>query len=117
MYDYTKEKEALGEFLAGTKTAAEIKGFFSPYGIYQQKNGLFMMRLRINGGRVSLATLRNIIEIAKCSKAEYLHFTTREAIQLHNVDPKRIAPVMDLCVQLGLPFRGGGGDTFRNILT
>ena len=117
MYDYTKEKEALGEFLAGTKTAAEIKGFFSPYGIYQQKNGLFMMRLRINGGRVSLATLRNIIEIAKCSKAEYLHFTTREAIQLHNVDPKRIAPVMDLCVQLGRPFRGGGGDTFRNILT
>ena len=53
MYDYTKEKEALREFLAGTRTAAEIKGVFSPYGIYQQKNGLFMMRLRINGGRVS----------------------------------------------------------------
>lgn len=117
MFDYTKEKEALREFLAGAKTAAEIKGFFSPYGIYQQKNDLFMMRLRVNGGRVSLENLHKLIEIAKCSKAEYLHFTTREAIQLHNVNPSRIEPVIDLSLQLGLPFRGGGGDTFRNILT
>ena len=63
MYDYTKEKEALREFLAGTRTAAEIKGVFSPYGIYQQKNGLFMMRLRINGGRVSRENLQKGIEI------------------------------------------------------
>ena len=117
MYDYTKEKEALREFLAGTRTAAEIKGVFSPYGIYQQKNGLFMMRLRINGGRVSRENLQKVIEIAKCSKARFLHLTTREAIQLHDVEPTRIEAVIDLCLQLGLPFRGGGGDTFRNILT
>ena len=80
MYDYTKEKEALREFLAGTRTAAEIKGVFSPYGIYQQKNGLFMMRLRINGGRVSRENLQKVIEIAKCSKARFLHLTTREAL-------------------------------------
>ena len=28
MYDYTKAKNALAEYLAGTKKAAEIKGFF-----------------------------------------------------------------------------------------
>lgn len=117
MYDYTKAKNALAEYLAGTKKAAEIKGFFSPYGIYQQKNDLFMMRLRINGGRLSLENLRKVIRIAKASEAVYLHLTTRQDIQLHDVPPTKIAPIMDLCGEEGLPFRGGGGDTFRNILT
>ena len=117
MYDYANEKAALREFLAGTKKAAEIKSFFAPYGIYQQKNDQFMMRIRINGGRISQETLRKLIEIGKCSKAAYLHFTTRQDVQLHNVNPNRIETVMDLCQELGLPFRGGGGDTFRNLLT
>ena len=117
MYDYANEKAALREFLAGNKKAAEIKGFFAPYGIYQQKNDQFMMRIRINGGRISQETLRKLIEIGKCSKAAYLHFTTRQDVQLHNVNPNRIEAVIDLCQELGLPFRGGGGDTFRNLLT
>ena len=87
MYDYANEKAALREFLAGNKKAAEIKGFFAPYGIYQQKNDQFMMRIRINGGRISQETLRKLIEIGKCSKAAYLHFTTRQDVQLHNVNP------------------------------
>ena len=33
MYDYSKAKNALAEYLAGTRKASEIKGFFSPYGI------------------------------------------------------------------------------------
>ena len=117
MYDYSKAKNALAEYLAGTRKASEIKGFFSPYGIYQQKNDLFMMRLRINGGRLPLETLRKVIRIANASEAGYLHLTTRQDIQLHDVQPTRISPIMDLCGEEGLPFRGGGGDTFRNILT
>ena len=102
MYDYANEKAALREFLAGNKKAAEIKGFFAPYGIYQQKNDQFMMRIRINGGRISQETLRKLIEIGKCSKAAYLHFTTRQDVQLHNVNPNRIEAVIDLCQELGL---------------
>lgn len=117
MYDYSKAKNALAEYLAGTKKASEIKGFFSPYGIYQQKNDLFMMRLRINGGRLSRENLQKVIQIAKAGKAAYLHLTTRQDIQLHDVSPDSISAIMDLCGEKGLPFRGGGGDTFRNILT
>jgi len=117
MYDYSNEKNAIAEFLAGAKKAAEIKGVFSPYGIYQQKNELFMMRLRINAGRITPDILRKTIEISRFSKAAYVHLTTRQDIQLHDVKPEKIAPVIDLCQEKGLPFRGGGGDTFRNILS
>lgn len=115
MQDYSTEQSAISDFLTKKRTAAEIKGIFAPYGIYQQKNGLFMMRLRINAGRLTPDLLRNTVAAAKFSKAAYLHLTTRQDIQLHDVQPEKIIPVMKFCQENGMPFRGGGGDTFRNI--
>ena len=44
-----------------------------------------------------------------------MHITTRQDIQLHGVSPLESVKVIRECTANGLPFRGGGGDTFRNI--
>lgn len=108
-------KQALDAFLAGNLTRDALKAVSAPLGIYPQRNWKFMVRVRINGGEIACEKLS---ELAACLDAlgGYAHLTSRQDIQLHDIPAASVWDAVMVCERLGLPFTGGGGNTYRNIL-
>jgi sulfite reductase beta subunit-like hemoprotein len=108
-------REAIPQFLRGELSASDLKHASAPLGIYQQRNDLFMTRIRITGGHLSVPQLRGVAAIIRAHGIGYGHLTTRQDIQLQDVPAEHVLDVVGDCSMHGLPFRGGGGNTFRNI--
>jgi len=87
------------------------------HGCYPQKQtGLFMLRIKIPGGRISLPQWRIIAQAQKTfSPGTPVHLTTRQDIELHNLHPDDIIKVQRSLIDAGLLFYGSGGDALRNI--
>ena len=112
---YGELKNAFDGFLAGTVTPDELKPVGAKLGIYQQRNGNFMARVRINGGEVSCERLAGVADILDATGG-HAHLTSRQDIQLHDVAPEHVLDAVAASDRLGLPFKGGGGNTYRNTL-
>lgn len=113
---YLQLKTKIDEYLTGSITADQLKPFAAPFGIYEQRNGLFMVRIRISGGHISLQNLRDVAAIMEQNRIGSAHLSTRQDIQLHDVPAENIFSTMESCDLSGFPFKGGGGNTYRNIL-
>ncbi len=100
-------------FAEGKISYTELKSTSSCLGIYKQKDGKFMSRIRVPGGEVSLTRLKIINDIAIASGAEFIHFTTRADIQLHGIDPLKLPDVLDNYQKNFLACIGGGGNCIR----
>ena len=112
---YIELKEAFDGFLAGAVTPEALKPAAAQLGIYQQRNGSFMARVRINGGEVACARLSGIADILAATGG-HAHLTSRQDIQLHDIAAAQVVGTVVASDHLGLPFKGGGGNTYRNIL-
>ena len=108
-------KKDVASFLNKELSAADLKHSTAPFGIYQQRDDLFMTRIRITGGHINISELRRIANIIDENNISYAHLTTRQDIQLQGVPPENIYAIVRSCTESGLPFKGGGGNTFRNI--
>lgn len=107
---------AWADFNAGRITPSQLKAVSSGFGIYLQRDGAVMMRIRRTGGVVTLGELRTVAGLMGKYRVPFLHITTRQALQLHGVAPTDVAACLADCEASGLRFRGGGGNTFRNVL-
>ena len=107
--------DALDRAERGELAYADVKPFTAKRGVYPQKNGLLMERVRITGGEASLANLQLLARLATETQAGYLHLTSRNAVQFHDMRAAACSVVARTCTDNGLPFRGGCADTFRNI--
>ena len=110
---YIQLKEAFDCLLAGGMTPEALKPVAAPYGIYQQRNGNFMVRVRINGGEISCGRLSGLADILAAAGG-YAHLTSRQDIQLQDISAGRVVDTVLAADRLGLPFKGGGGNTYRN---
>ncbi|MBE0497603.1 MAG: nitrite/sulfite reductase, partial [Campylobacterales bacterium] len=72
-------------------------------------------RIKLPGGKITPAQLRQVALLAKEYAHEHLHITTRGGVQLHNVNIVSIIDIMNALHEVGLTGRGGGGNTVRNI--
>ena len=124
MKEYNKKlKEEIAEFReAGHKfvnkeiSAAEFKGKSGGMGVYAQRGGeAFMIRLRIPCGILSFSHLKLIHKFAVQYGLERIHLTTRQAIQLHDLDIDSVCNIMETAIDHGLYTRGGGGNYPRNV--
>ncbi len=113
--EIAKLEVAINSYIDGEITAAELKHSTAPFGIYQQRNGDFMIRIRITGGHLDLKFLQTINEITDLFSLNFIHLTIRQAIQLHDVKVDHIIKIVHYSINNGLVFRGGGGNTYRNI--
>ena len=113
---YLNLKKSVDNYLAGNISATDLKKVSSLLGIYQQRNGLFMLRIRITGGHISVSKLQKVAEIMDEYNVEFAHITSRQALQLQDVAPADIDPILKKLTANGMPFRGGGSNTYRNIL-
>lgn len=107
---------ALAGYSAGTVSANQLKPVLAPSGIYEQRNARFMLRVRITGGHLESDALRNLAHVMDRHGIPRGHLSSRQAIQLHDVGAEKIIGTVRDCEAIGLPFKGGGGNTYRNIL-
>ena len=113
--NFNNLKKSLVAYIKGDISYTDLKHTTAPFGIYKQRDDKFMVRIRITGGELATSKLNFIVEIAEKYSAEYLHLTTRQDIQLHGICSGNIFSIVSECNNNGIPFKGGGGDTFRNI--
>ena len=97
--------------------ADQFKAFRVPMGIYEQRQDeVYMSRVRTTGGVITPQQFLDIIDIAYKNKSNLLHITTRQEVQIQNLDIKHVESVMLELRKINLATKGGGGNTVRNIL-
>lgn len=105
------------EFLEGKLEPVKFKAIRVPMGIYEQRtDGTYMVRIRCAGGFITPLQLKKVAEIAHRHKSDLLHITTRQEIQIQNVDLSETLLILQNLKEIGLSPKGGGGNTVRNIM-
>lgn len=94
----------------------DLKKKGSKFGIYEQKGKKMMLRLKAVGGELSTQNFKDLIDIMFKQNIPFLHLSTRQNYQLHEVDFDKVKSTIELCNNKEMYFRGGGGNTFRSIL-
>ena len=113
--DYTQS--LIDQFKAGKIQAGQLKSNRVPMGIYEQrKNQHYMLRLRCAGGLVTPEQLAKISFVGHQLSTSHLHVTTRQEIQIHNVDIEDAIPALKKLEKVGISSAGGGGNTVRNMM-
>jgi sulfite reductase (ferredoxin) len=103
--------------LAGELDAATLKVRRVPFGCYEQRrDGSYMVRIRTTGGAHTPAQLQAMAVIAKRYGSPWIHITTRQEFQIHDIALENVIQSMRELLEFGLAARGGGGNTVRNIL-
>ncbi|MGL4653050.1 hypothetical protein [Cetobacterium sp.] len=94
----------------------DLKKKGSKFGIYEQKGKMMMLRLKAVGGELSKSNFKDLVDIMFDQNIPYLHLSTRQNYQLHEVQFDKVKSTINLCNEKEMYFRGGGGNTFRSIL-
>ena len=109
------EKSIL-DFRKGRMHPTQFKGIRVPFGVYEQrKDDTYMMRIRCAGGGATPGQLAKVAELARQYGSDLIHITTRQEMQIHDVQLENVPDIMRELLKVGLSTRGGGGNTVRNI--
>lgn len=104
------------KFVDGKISSGEFKAASGGMGVYAQRGGKkFMIRLRILSGVMPLETLKLIKDFANEYSLKSIHLTTRQAVQLHDLEFDPIIEIMCKSLEHNLFTRGGGGNYPRNV--
>jgi len=114
--DTVNYRDKVKEFLDGQTSPVAFRAYRVPMGVYEQrKAGRFMVRIRIGAGLVLPFQLERIAQLSKKYGNGILHVTTRQDIQIHEVNIEDTPDVLEGLLEVGLSSRGGGGNTVRNV--
>jgi sulfite reductase (ferredoxin) len=104
------------QFLAGDLPADVLKAKRVARGVYEQRqDGTFMSRVRVAGGTLNAEQARELAALSREFGNGLLHVTTRQDIQFHDVAIGNTPAIMRRLLSVGLPVKGGGGNTVRNV--
>jgi sulfite reductase (ferredoxin) len=99
--------------------AADLRSRFRWYGLYTQRpeeDGYFMQRVRIPGGRLTSAQLREIGRISTDFGRDVADVTDRQNVQLHWIRIEDVPEIWEGLESVGISTVETCGDTPRNIL-
>ncbi len=87
------------------------------FGLYHDKPkvGRFMMRVKVPGGRLTPQQARTLGELAQQFGQNRLELTTRQDVQIHDVQLPQVPEIFRRLEAVGLSTRGACGDVLRNI--
>ncbi|NOY97137.1 MAG: sulfite reductase subunit beta (hemoprotein) [Chlorobi bacterium] len=112
-----KYNDLIKEYQSKKIDPKEFKAFRVPMGIYEQReDGTYMVRVRCSAGFITPAQLKRVAEIAQKYGSQLIHITTRQELQIQNLELKDTYHVLQGLYAIGLASRGGGGNTVRNIM-
>ena len=104
------------KFINKEITMMEFKHASGGMGVYAHRGGeKFMIRLRIASGITDVREMKLVRDITEKYELGGLHFTTRQAIQLHELDIDQICDIMKEALELDIYTRGSGGNFPRNV--
>ncbi len=114
--DTLNYRSQVKKFLDGQTLAVAFRAYRVPMGVYEQRTaGKFMVRIRIGAGLVLPYQLERIAKLSKTYGNGIIHVTTRQDIQIHEVNIEGTPDVLERLLEVGLSPRGGGGNTVRNV--
>lgn len=109
-------REAGHKYINGEISMMDFKHKSGGFGVYGHRGGKeFMIRLRIPSGKTDLVELQKVYEFAKKYNVEKIHFTTRQAIQLHGLSIDEVCDLMKEALEVDIYTRGAGGNFPRNV--
>ncbi len=114
--DTLNYRSQVKKFLDGQTSPVAFRAYRVPMGVYEQRTaGKFMVRIRIGAGLVLPYQLERIAKLSKTYGNGIIHVTTRQDIQIHEVNIEGTPDVLERLLEVGLSPRGGGGNTVRNV--
>jgi sulfite reductase (ferredoxin) len=107
----------IAKFKSGEIHPIKFRAFRVPFGIYEQRTeNTFMLRIRCTAGGATPSQLIKVAELANKYGKPLIHLTTRQEIQLHDIELDDSPEILRKLMTAGLSSRGGGGNTVRNIM-
>jgi sulfite reductase beta subunit-like hemoprotein len=107
------------------RLTAEGDGWLTPEDRYALKThgvcaqlqaGRFMVRVRIPGGVLPAEQARGLARLSRRYGPDWLHLTTRQNVELHWVDDRRVEALLADLAGFGLSTRSACGHTMRNVM-
>src|SRR4051812_5374227 len=107
------------------RLARDGDGWLTPEGRYalkthgvcaQAQDHVFMVRVRIPGGALPTFQARSLARLARRVGPDWLHLTTRQNLELHWVEDRRVPEVVREIERMGLTTRSACGHTMRNVM-
>lgn len=115
--DIRYNQRLIEQYKKGEISGAQLKSNRVPMGIYEQRqDGHFMLRIRCTGGLITPQQLRRVAEVGAQVNCSHIHITTRQEVQIHDVDIDDATSALLRLQEVGLATQGGGGNTVRNML-
>jgi len=86
-------------------------------GVYaQRQKGLWMQRIKIQGGRLEAEDWQTLANLARTyTPGTPLLLTTRQCIEFHNITAEHLPGLQQTLARAGFTGQGACGDTLRNI--
>ncbi|MHC4152234.1 MAG: hypothetical protein ACYSSP_09070 [Planctomycetota bacterium] len=101
--DILNYRSQVEKYLNGQTSPIAFKAYRVPMGIYEQRvAGKYMIRIRIGAGLVLPFQLQRIAELSQKHGNGILHVTTRQDIQIHEVNIEHIPDVLEGLLEVGL---------------
>ena len=114
--EHLEIKAVIEKYILGKLKVTDVKKVTSGFGIYSTKDKKFMTRVRKVGGEFTTENLKKLADIMGKHSIKFAHVSTRDCIQLQGVNPEAVYDVVRECTKNGMPFKGGGGNSYRNPL-
>jgi sulfite reductase (ferredoxin) len=114
--DTLNYRSQVKKFLSGYTSPVAFWAYRVPMGVYEQRVvGKYMVRVRIGAGLALPYQLERIAQLSKTYGSGIVHVTTRQDIQIHQVNIEDTPDVLEGLLEVDLSTRGGGGNTVRNV--
>ena len=109
-------QEKLQLFEAEEIDLKTYKGTSGGFGTYPQRNGLYMLRLRMPGGKITKKQMDFLADSILNHNIERYKITTCQTIQMHDLTSNQVIERMIKAMDSDIYTRGGGGDCTRNVM-
>jgi NAD(P)H-nitrite reductase large subunit len=83
----------------------------------QRQRGVFMLRIRVPGGRAHASQLRAVAALSGRYGHASIHVTSRAGLEIHDVAIENVTTVFAELAAAGLTTKGTCGDTVRNVIS
>jgi len=82
----------------------------------QEQAHVFMVRNRVPGGVLPSGPARGLARLARAYSHDWLHLTTRQSVEFHWVQDRKVTELLEQVGRIGLTNRSACGHTMRNVM-
>ena len=108
--------EQIRKYRAGAIDEIKMQKWRLHFGTYaQRQEGVQMQRIKVPGGFLTSPQLEALADVAERYASDFMHFTTREDVQLYYVNLDQAPIMLGELAREGLTGREACGNTVRNI--